>query len=362
MERYLPHYIGAFALTLFLIHIFRSPAERVGLVDLPGGRKKHEGSIPLIGGIAIFAAFAFVALFIPEPLRPFSTLFMGMGILLIAGVLDDLQQITSPAKLLVQGITAVLMVAWGDVTITHLGNLLGNGDISLGAWSFPFTAVCVIGFVNAFNMLDGIDGLAGAVLIVIAAWLATAAGWVGMDFPVAMLALLIATVSAFLVLNFRHPWCKKAYVFMGDAGSLMLGFAIAWFAVRFSQGGPEGTIPPIVIAWILALPVFDTVSVMVRRLLKRQSPFLADRKHLHHICVRAGYSHSTTVNLLIGVTAACGGVGVAGWHLGTPEPVLSLLFVAAFLVYIFFVLHAWKTMKVLRRLRTYRRLRERALR
>lgn len=353
MEVHIPHYLATFALTAFLIHIFRAPARALGLLDCPGGRKTHECPVPLIGGIVIFCAFCFTVLFLDEPLRKYSSLFAGMGILLITGVLDDLRDISAKAKLATQVIAAILMASWGGQTVTTLGSLFGTGEILLGTWSVPFTVICTVGLINAINMVDGMDGLAGGLIIVALAWLVYGGVAGGTVEATPLVLMLIAATGGFLIFNFRHPWRLCATVFLGDAGSMMLGFALAWFAVDFSQG-PQSPIAPIAIAWILAIPIFDAITLMARRMLKRQNPLAADREHLHHIFLRAGYSHNTTVNILIGINVLMGGIAVVGWQLGVPDYILLLGLVAAFVGHFFFVMHAWRIMKALKRLRRWR--------
>jgi len=356
MLEYFFHYLAVFALTAFLIQVFRGPATQLGLIDRPGGRKMHDRAIPLIGGIAIFCALCFVILFFDGPIRKYSSLFAGMGILLIAGILDDLHDISAKTKLAVQIFVAVLMTSWGGHTVTSLGNLFGSHEILLGPWSIPFTVLCTVGLINAINMIDGMDGLAGGIIIVALAWLVYAGNISGAVESVPLIMMLLAATGGFLIFNFRHRWRLCATVFLGDAGSMMLGFALSWFAVDVAQGSAS-PIAPISIAWILALPVFDTVGLMLRRMMKKQSPFSADREHLHHIFLRAGYSNNVTVNMLIVISAVMGGIGVIGWQLGIPEYILLIGMLAAFYGHIYFVMHAWRIMRALKRLRRWREAR-----
>src|SRR5205814_2023351 len=152
-----------------LIVLLRNTALRMGLVDYPGGRKQHEGGVPVVGGIAIYGAFAFSALLVTqaEPLYPFRSLLGGMGLLVLAGVLDDMHDLSPLSKLVMQCAAALLMVSWGGVYVAQLGNLLGlGGHFQLGNFAIPFTLVCVLGVINALNMTDGVDGLAGGLALI----------------------------------------------------------------------------------------------------------------------------------------------------------------------------------------------------
>ena len=346
-------YLAGFFLTTYLIHVFRFPAIKIGLVDHPGGRKQHSAAIPLIGGIAIFCSFSLIALLINEPLRHFSTLFAGMGILLITGILDDLHDISAKSKFLVQLLVSVLLVSMDGNHIGNLGNLIGLGDIILSNWSIPFTILCVVGLINAVNMVDGMDGLAGGIVTSNFIALAVLSYLAGYSNQYYILPLLCAVTASFLFFNYRTRWRLCATVFMGDAGSMMLGFALAWLAIDLYITA-EHTIPAITFGFIFAIPVFDTISLIIRRTLKRQHPFAPDREHLHHIFMRAGYSYNATVNLLLMINIFSGSIGIAGWYFQIPEYILFLLFLAIFLSHLYFVLHAWRFMRALKRLRRMR--------
>ncbi|MFA9462631.1 MraY family glycosyltransferase [Thiohalorhabdus sp. Cl-TMA] len=337
----------AFILALFLIHNLRRPAVRLRLVDIPGGRKAHDGEVPLVGGIGLFATFALVALLLPNELGSYRGLFFGMGILLIAGVLDDLHDIRARDKFIVQMIAAGVLVFWGDLTVAHLGTFPGIGELRLGPLAAPFTLLCVVGLVNAVNMLDGVDGLAGGVVLVVLAWLSLMAGIEGYPQFIVLPAILASAVLAFLVFNYPHPWRPRASVFLGDSGSLLLGFAVAWFTLELGTH-PGNTVPPITMAWILALPVFDTVILIGRRLVKGRHPMAADREHLHHIFQRARFTCRSTVYLQLAISTFMGAVGVGSWLLGVPEWVMYVLLLGVFLGHLYFVMHAWRMVRVIR--------------
>ncbi|WP_295544511.1 glycosyltransferase family 4 protein, partial [uncultured Thiohalocapsa sp.] len=258
-----PALLLAFAIATILLKALRRPAMRLGLVDKPGGRKAHERATPSIGGLAIVIAFATAyALFPPaQPSLPAWVGFLGLALI---GLLDDFQGLRSWPKLIAQIVAAVLAVVWGGLLLNDLGTWPSGAPIALGAAAAALTVFAVVGFVNAVNMLDGLDGLAGGVVVVILLWLAYAATLAGAQDAAYLSLLLAAAVLGFLVHNLRSPFRRRASVFMGDAGSLALGFAVAWLAIEISQA-PQRVISPVGIAWIVVLPVMDTVSLMLRR-------------------------------------------------------------------------------------------------
>lgn len=322
--------VAGFFFVCILIPMLRRPAEMLGLLDIPDNRKIHLRPVPLIGGVAMFVAFCCGLLLIPDPLRPYASLVVGMGLMLATGMVDDAIDITPAAKLVMQLFAAVLMVSWGEVQIHSLGNLLGTGEIELGQWAIPFTVLCVVFMVNALNMLDGADGQAGGAAVVMLLWLAVL-GWSNgaREAYIAITLMLTAVSTGFLVYNFRFPWRRQASVFMGDAGSMMLGFAIAWLAVYLSQH-PVSTVYPISIAWLLVLPVADLVSSYFRRIVRGRSPFSADQEHLHHTLLSKGMSVSGTVILILLLLTIFGGIGYFGWYFEWPE---SYLFLGLMLVF-----------------------------
>ncbi len=339
-----------FALTAALLLLLRRPALEAGLVDRPCPRKRHGRTVPLIGGICILLGFASATLPLDFGLRDYQALYAGMTTLLVVGVVDDLVDIDARAKLGLQVVAALLMTAWGGLVIADLGSLLGPGvALPLGNWAQPFTVFCVVGLINAVNMFDGVDGLAAGTVAAALAWLVVA-GTVGGAGEWAVLAgLLLAAVCAFLLFNMRNPWRRRASAFLGDSGSMMLGFALAWFAVEAAQG-PDAALPAIAVAWILALPVFDAVALITRRLLHGYSPFRADREHLHHIFYRAGFTAGQTVCLLIGASVVYGGIGVLGAYWGLPEWLSLLLLVALLGAHLALHARAWRSATLLRRL------------
>jgi len=299
--------------------ILRIPAVRLGLVDAPGGRKQHAGNVPLIGGVSIALAFSFGAYLLSVPPR-YAPLFAGIALLLACGLVDDLRDMRSSVKFGVQLLAAALMMTWGGLLVTDLGNVFGLALV-LNGWGYVFTLVVVVGLINAINMMDGVDGLAGGVVLGSMFWLAVIALLSHQMMPAMMVLTLGAALVGFLVFNLRHPWRPRATVFLGDAGSLVLGFALAWFAVEISQY-QQISLSPFLIAWVLALPVIDTVSLMFRRLYQGRSPFSADREHLHHLLLDSGMSSSSVTLCLMGLNFAIGGLGVAAGWLDVPDTLL----------------------------------------
>src|SRR3569832_735436 len=220
-----------------MIHILPTLACRIGLVDEPNSRKQHEGCIPLIGGLAIYCGFiAGISLFYTAPWLKFPSLVFGGLMLVLVGMLDDLLELRKRVRIPAQVVAALLMAVFGGKVLQDLSWLIFGDLLSLSVLAIPFTIFCTGGVVNAVNMADGLDGLAGGLVLVAFGSLAYLAYDSGSTRDLDVLLLLMACIVGFLIFNARSPWCKMAKVFMGDAGSMFLGFALARFLIDFSQG------------------------------------------------------------------------------------------------------------------------------
>jgi UDP-GlcNAc:undecaprenyl-phosphate GlcNAc-1-phosphate transferase len=329
---YLTQALLAGLFTALLILWLRRPAERFGLVDHPGGRKRHNDIVPLTGGLAIAVGF-FAALSLSfEALAHFKVLFVATALLAAIGLLDDLGEISPRSKLLVQVLAAVLMTSWGNHFLTSLGDLFGRGPIDLANWAIPLTVFATVAVINGINMIDGMDGLAGGLVAVMLGFFALFAFWLGEANVLKIVAVLIGAVLGFLLFNAPHPWRGRRRVFMGDTGSLVLGFFVTWFTIELSQDRADA-VPPVVMLWVVGLVLFDVFTVTVRRLLQRRDPIAADRAHVHHVLQRCGMSTVQTWLVLLAGNALLGAIGTAGWRAGVPDHLLFAAFVVAGFAY-----------------------------
>ena len=346
----------AFAATAALIVLLRPIAISMGLVDVPNSRKSHSGNIPLIGGLAIFVA-ALVSLttqsFVADAqlavATPLSAFFLTGFILLFVGAWDDYRPLPPMVRLLAQIVASLVMIFVGGVVLVDLGNLSPTGQlITLGAMSVPFTVFACLGVINAMNMCDGLDGLSGSLALIslLAFGIAnTLWGDLGNQH---LIVVFSACVVSFLMFNLRTIWRAKAWVFLGDAGSMLLGITLSWLAISMSQG-EERVISPAAALWFLMLPIYDAVCMMIRRVLKGQSPFQADREHLHHIFLLAGFSVGESVTLMSGIAVGGVVIGLGSVYLQIPDLLVAALFVVGGGLYYWVVRRAWKVMRFLRR-------------
>ena len=341
--------IVAFVVTALLIWLIRPLALRLGLVDHPNHRKQHTGSVPLIGGIAMYLGFTFAVLTLNISLRDYRSFLAGAGLLIIIGLLDDFHELTPKKKFTAQIVAVVLMISWGELIIWQLGPIIPGADfnLQLGNWNWVFTLVGSLAIINAINMSDGLDGLAGGYVLIAFTAMLSLSIMSASIFDTRLIILLIATLVAFLLFNMRMPWREIAWVFMGDAGSMFLGFAVIWFIISLTQAD-EKIMKPVTALWIVALPLFDMVGVSLRRLLKGKPVFKADRSHFHHIIQVAGYSSNKTTFVLLVVASCVAVIGVvASEYYQVPDSIMFISFLVLFFLYFMGMQYAWKVMKVI---------------
>lgn len=282
----------------------RRLALALGLVDRPDQRKQHLGEVPLVGGLAIFtgmlAGAACYGVF-----DGFERSLLGTAaVLALLGALDDRFGLSVRDRLLIQTIAILTVIASTGVYIHTLGHIFGH-DVVLGWLGVPMTVLAVIGLVNAFNMMDGIDGLAGSLTLVSIAAVILFASPTPLRGVIMLLALLAAAMLPYLVVNLGFVGGK---VFLGDAGSTLIGYLLAWVLIRLSQM-PETHLSPVDVLWCVALPVLDTLAVMYRRMRAGQSPFKPDRGHIHHILQGAGLGPRATLAVLVVLAVGLASIG-----------------------------------------------------
>ncbi len=313
------------ALSLGITPLVISYAKRIGAIDQPNERKVHKNPVPRLGGVAIYVSF-FVTLAIALYLDSGAGTFAGMtphtGLMLVIsltmvlliGIWDDLYQL-SPGKKLIGQVVAGTVVYFAGFKISAITHPFSPDLLSLGYLDYPATLLWVVGITNAINLIDGLDGLAGGVAVIVSLTMFAIASLKG-DVTTAMMALMLAgSILGFLRYNFNG-----ARIFLGDSGSLFIGFLLAILSIRSSTKG--STAFSIMVPMLaLGLPIMDTLLSMTRRLLRSIVPqekqsqtifgrlvgmFLPDRGHIHHRLIDRGLSHRNVVLLLYMVSCAFG--------------------------------------------------------
>jgi UDP-GlcNAc:undecaprenyl-phosphate/decaprenyl-phosphate GlcNAc-1-phosphate transferase len=302
--------VASFALCLLAIFALRPLAIALDLVDRPVGRKTHHGEVPIVGGLAMF-----LGMILGVGLLPLSDgatgAFLGAGTLLVTiGLIDDRFEVSPWMRLLTQAASTVLLMAGTGAVVTTLGAPFGSAITLSGVGSIAFTIIITIAAVNAFNMLDGMDGLAGATALT--AMLALAyASWTADLRDTAGVSLVVAgVICAFLMFNLPVRLSRSVRCFMGDAGSTLLGFSVAWVCIRVSQG-PSKAVAPVTTLWIVALPLYELLWSTARRIVRGVSPLKADTAHFHHLLLKRGFGVRATFGFFVALSVVLSGIGIS---------------------------------------------------
>jgi len=294
-------FLFSFLITYFSVPTIIKISRRKNLMDEPGVRSSHLRKIPNLGGIAIFYSIGIcTSIFAYELFDLYKFLFASLVILLYIGVMDDIVVMRAYKKLVAQIIVSSLIVTGSDIRIRSLFGICGVYELEYWV-SIIFSIVTFIILINAFNLIDGIDGLAGGYSVICSALFGISYYRLGeYNYPLVVLSvIIIGAVLAFLYYNLSNSRTNK--IFMGDTGSMLLGFLLAFTSICFIDIFIDKALPnvpkyhlqsaPVVAVAILILPIVDTLNVIIIRLVNKKSPFDADKNHIHHKLIRLNLTH-----------------------------------------------------------------------
>jgi UDP-GlcNAc:undecaprenyl-phosphate GlcNAc-1-phosphate transferase len=322
--------VYAFFVSLLSLILLRPLAIKYKLVDYPNERKKHTGNVPLIGGISVFLGVSISYLFFIEFDKFSNMLLITALFILIHGVWDDYTNLKASTKIHFQILISAIMIYVTDVKLESFGDLFGiSYPIELGIFSVPITIVAVIALTNAINMMDGLDGLAAG--IVLLAIIGLLYFYLTLEIPPIFSILLAIVFALFPFIIFNIAPYRKMKIFLGDGGSLSLGYIISW-ALIYSPENVRDFNPSFSL-WCIAIPLFDFLFVIIRRIVKKQSLITPNRDHIHHFFADKEFSNFLILLLIIffGLT-----VLIIGIFIENNFPDLSFsVFATLFLFYLF---------------------------
>lgn len=316
----------AMVISLFLVPIVSKLAIKIGAVDKPNERKVHSKIMPRMGGLAIYIAFSVVLWLSQEMTTELIGLFIGGTVLVIVGIIDDKTDMPAKVKLLGQIVAAAIVVGCG-VRVDFMTNVFLGNIYQLSIFSIPFTLIWIVGITNAVNLIDGLDGLAAGTSIIAAITMAIV-GFASGQYVMAYLAMILAGATiGFLRYNF-YP----AEIFMGDTGSMFLGYnlsvlAIMGFAKSFTL---LSLVTPLL---VLAIPILDTFFAIVRRKMNNRPIFKPDKEHLHHCLLKYGFSHRDTVLIIYAVSAILAICGLTMTYLSSTQGIFLLVIIVLLIFY-----------------------------
>lgn len=321
-------------ITAASIALLRMLAVPLRLIDEPSGRKTHSHGTAMVGGLALMIGFLSVLASNESVFGNYLVVINFTVLLVIVGLLDDAVSLTSSIRMMIQIGVGAGIYYLADLKFLSVGDIWFVGDLVLGPFALLFTIIAVVGGINAVNMMDGADGLVGGLLfstLCILWFLANDAGATNMT---EVLALLIPALFVFLLFNYRFPWNPKARVFLGDSGAYALGFLLVVLFIQATQG-EAGFIPPILVLWIMAVPLVDIAGAIYRRAKVGKMPFADGREHVHYILVDAGVKQSLVTNGLLVANMIVGVVGVALFYAGVSESVMFVIFMVICCAYFY---------------------------
>ena len=326
-------FITAFVISMVIMPPLIKGIYYFKLFDVPDNRKEHCEPVPTMGGIASCIGLV-IALFLWFPYSDDSftiSFFFAIVVMFVIGIFDDLKNMSARYKLAIQ-LAVGALIAFSGVRITNFNGLFGIHELSVGA-QYSFTILAIAGITNAFNLIDGIDGLAGGLgfmsLIILGLFLTFSGDKIN-----AITAFALGGgILGFLYFNFN-----PARIFMGDTGSLVLGFVVAVLCVRLIQVNPQESQlirhSPVFVLSVVLIPVFDTVRVFLIRLWQGTSPFTPDKNHIHHLLTNNGWSHSFTSKMICAAHAL---VLVLGYFLKDLSLLAGLGILIAFMLLVIYI-------------------------
>ncbi|PJE80273.1 Undecaprenyl-phosphate alpha-N-acetylglucosaminyl 1-phosphate transferase [invertebrate metagenome] len=326
-------FLLVFTFSIVVIKLLRPLAVCMDLLDKPDARKHHHGNVPLVGGIVIYLCVVVAGAVFGKTGYEYLSWCLGAGILTLVGALDDRLSLRKRYRILAEISAGLLMVFGAGIVILDLGNLLGLGNIYLPmALGMVFTVVAVIGVINAINMSDGIDGLAASLcLLSICSFLILIGQSGSVIIPIIP---VVGALTAFLLCNLQvAPGIRK--IFLGDAGSMMLGYTLVWLLVRFSQEETHISqqFAPVTALFVLGLPLMDMVSTVSRRAFEGKNPFIPDRSHFHHLLQDIGLNSRQTLMTVLFFASGINAIGLLCHFFAVQQWIQLMIFLLCFIGY-----------------------------
>ncbi len=314
--------IISFLIGLVCMPVVIRIAKAKGFVVRPNKRMSHEGDVPNIGGLDIYFSVMLSYLLFDYSQIAHNQFFMiGIAAIMAIGFIDDVLVLSPLSKLLGEALAGIALIGFGDLRITHLHGIFGINEIGVIP-SYLISLFILIAIINAINLIDGVDGLASGLGILYCLFFAIYFHLVGSTSWSILAICMIGSLAVFFIYN---VFGKREKIFMGDSGSLLLGYLITAFVFRFCEQNAYHVVPeiyhmnaaPAVAICVLTVPIFDTIRVSLTRIKQHRSPFKPDKNHIHHLLLRTGLNHVQTTCVLLSVSLLFIGLAILGrnWNM-----------------------------------------------
>ena len=349
MEFHLPS--GPLWFAPVVIAFLTAVAATIGLALASGRPRLFSGPGPesgpglsaFMGGVAIFVAFAAAAAATGMIADARYLAFM-MSLMFAVGLWSSIAHTREGIELAVQVIVTALLARLGNVELRTVGDLVGTGPIGLGPLALPVTVVVMVAIAHSLEMMDDLEGFRATFAFAALAWLNAAVAASGPE-PLSRVALFLeAALAGYLLSTVLLRGRSRTRVFLGGAGGLMIGFALAWLLIGVTQA-PGRAIPPIAALFFVLLPLADATSVALRQFARGENPLERTDCRIHHYLFSRGFTSAQALAILVGASALIGAIGYFGWRFGAPEPALFWLAIFGFLAYHAWIKEAWRKLK-----------------
>lgn len=319
-----------FIFTALIMPFISKIAKHIGAIDMPGARHIHKVPTPRLGGLGIYFGFLFAYMIFGINSIQMNSVLIGSSIIIITGMIDDIKPIKSWYKLIGQTLAALTIIFYGKIL---LSNATAFGfNVEFGLFAYPITLIFIVGCINIINLIDGLDGLSAGITSIFFITIVVISYFQGkMDsLAVTLAVIMLGATLGFLLHNF-----SPAKIFAGDTGSMFMGFIISVVALLGFKGTMLTSL--VVPLLILAIPILDTLFAIIRRLLKKQPIFTADKEHMHHQFLKMNFSPRTTVLIVYGINIL---FSLASIFYVLKDPVMGkILYIVLFFLVLTFVLN-----------------------
>lgn len=288
-----------FIFVSLFIPIVKKIAIHIGALDIPDERKIHKKPMPRLGGLGIYAGFLLGYILFGEHTYMMNSILIGSFILIITGMIDDIKSLPARYKIIGQLLACIIVVFYGDILLRDLSFF--GFYIDFGMFAYPITILFILGCINCMNLIDGLDGLAGGISTIFFLTIGIisfcrGANSLSFELSFILTFIMLGSTGGFLIHNF-YP----AKIFMGDSGSMFLGFMISIITLLGFKATLMSSI--IIPLFILVVPIMDTLFAIIRRKLNGESISTPDKSHIHHQLLRRNFSQRTTVLIIYLITA-----------------------------------------------------------
>jgi len=322
--------VSSVIVSLVMLALVTPFSAKIGLVDHPNQRKLHKKIIPLTGGISIFSGIISSLLLLGDMNEIIFSYLISVSIIFVLGIIDDIYNISPSLRFIVQFSIGLFLCYYSNIQIENLGDLFSLGEVNLGSFSYIFTSIVIVATINAFNFLDGVDGLLGSISLVTFSSIGFLYYIKGDSILTLYALIMFMSIIPFLLFNFG---LGKYKVFSGDSGSMVIGLSVIWLLMLGTRGEIH-YFSTTTALWIVSIPIMDMLRVMLVRKINNKSIFRADRSHLHHVLEKITPNSKVITIIVASLSAIFSLIGIWFDYMNVALSMSLLIFLVSFFLYL----------------------------